>query len=268
MKNKQQQIEKLLQKIQHGFQHEDRELLKMVSSSIALAPSLIGLQTIKARKRVILRVLIFAIFIEFIFMVICFFFTLIMLAVKTTYSFHAIQDSLFHFGLLGLVIYFFFKLFSTIALDVRIIWAVTKLDNFEVPTAISRALDKIEEQRAYNYRQSRLNPDFLKEKFAVQRKAMRILGLVITLIMVAILGYCFTLAPTSLYKITTIFPFFLMIGVGMIISPELHKDELKFLYGTESVPFKFYPRLFKACLYLSALLCLLMFLWREGVFQM
>lgn len=266
--NQQQQIETLLKKIQQGFYDQDNDILKIVSSSKQLFPSLSSLHTIKERKRVILRVLKFSIFIELVLALACLLFTLIILKSFTVMELQFDKNLIYHFVLFILFTYISYRLFASIHFSLKIINSVKYLDEFTIPHSLSAQLQKIENIHAHTYQQSRNNPDYLKRRFAQQRNRIQIIGCIITFITLPILIYCFSLPPSTLIKSVIMLPFFLMLGLGLILSPGIHNDELKYLYGTESVPFKFYPRPLKVCLVLALFLCFMMDLWRQGVFSM
>lgn len=265
--DQQQQIEALLKKIQQGFYDQDNEIFKIVSSSRELLPSLSNLHTIRERKRVILNVIRFSIFMRSLCIFVCLFFILIIFKSLITFEVQFNKDFIYRFCFLSLFIYALYKLISSTRFNLKIINSVKYLDEFMPPNSITTQRQKIENAQDYNYQRSKTNSKYLKRRFAQQRRKIQIIGCIIASVSLLMLIYCFLLPPASLFKSVMLLPFFLMVGIGTILSPGIHNDELKFLYGTEKPSFKFYPKPLKVCLIISLFLCFLMDLWRQGLFS-
>lgn len=265
--NKQQQIEDLLNKIQHGFYGQDTEILNVLPFPKALKISLAKLHTIRERKRVILRTTRFSLLIKILYFIISFFVIEIILNFFSTTGFVSITVTIIRLISLCICIIWLYKTISSFIFSLKIINAVKKIDEMRDSQLISAQMKQIEEVQNYNYQHSKRNRQFLKERFSKQRRRVQYIGIGICLITAPILMYCFQLPPESLTQRSIILPFFMMLGIGLILSPGLHRDELKFLYGTESVPYKLYPKPIKVCLVLSLILCFIMELWRNGIFS-
>ena len=266
MQNKLNQNTLLLsQRIQTGFQPQDAELLKIVSSSSLLHSTLMTLDRTKARKRVILRCLYFSIFMQSIFSMICLLILLIMLGSEHTYTFQSATSTLIRYTILFFTLYGSFKLIKAICTDFKIIATVQYIDEFDIPTPQAKALQQIEHARQHNYQCSEKDDVFLKIKFKQERKKIRKIGLILSVISASLLAYSLMLPPQQVYRISSFLPFLCMLGIGLFLSPRMHPNELRFLYASSSIPFKYYPKVLKVCLILSAFLCVMMLLWKDGV---
>ena len=109
MLKNQETITIFLEKINFGFQQGDREILKSISTSPALFASLMNAQTKQERQRIILNLLRFSIFIKLLFVIVWLAFIFIILGSKMTFQFHSLQDSLFRYGFLIVLIYLLSK---------------------------------------------------------------------------------------------------------------------------------------------------------------
>ncbi|WP_296405437.1 hypothetical protein [Psychrobacter sp.] len=90
------------------------------------------------------------------------------------------------------------------------------------------------------------------DQFTESRSMTRLAGIFIMIVAAATLFFIFTINAETVPRIYVVLPFFLMLGLGIMLFP-ISKAESLHLYGTTQMPFKHMPLGLKACIIMGAL---------------